>query len=344
MFWKTMKLEKHLLYIDITQFCGVGCDFCMYADKHNKTHLTLSSHSKNNLSNLINNPNVKKVSVSGEGEPLNNLATFYEILQLSKGNVAFEFITSGYIYHDKLLDFYSKIDKLISNKGDSCNIRLSSDSHHIPKLKNKPHGISVSQFQNKRYENLTLSFRSIDPDKRFSRDYLMEQIGLYGFNSHIEEISILEDKVIIGESQYNLDYKNLVWPRGIEGEYLDMWQYISALEKKYNKNFTLGSLNKGDDVNGLDITVKPNGNVHFYGIESICLGNIHLDAFSIEQLIEKVTEIPLIKALYSVPFAEIIKELAKHIDIDSLINKVNNPYWLIKEVHKHDSELLANIF
>lgn len=339
-----MKLQKHLLYIDITQFCGVGCDFCMYADKHNKTHLTLSSHAKNNLSNLINDPSVKKVSVSGEGEPLNNLAAFYDILKLSKGNVSFEFITSGYIYHDKLLDFYSKIDDILSSNGDTCNIRLSSDSHHIPKLKNRPHGISVRHFQNKKYKSLTLSFRSIDPDKQFSREYLISETSLYGYKSSIEEVSLLEDKLIINNSQYSLDYKNLVWPREVGGDYFNMWQYIEILEGRYGKQFTLGSINKGDEVNGLDITIKPNGNVYFYGIESICLGNIHEDYFSIEKLVKKVTDDSLIKTLYTVPFIEVVKELSNHIDIDKLIEKVNNPYWLLKEVHKQNNTLLASIF
>ena len=340
----SMKLEKHLLYIDITQFCGVGCDFCMYADKHNKTHLKLSPYAKNNLSNLINDPSVKRVSVSGEGEPLNNLAAFYSILQLSKGNVSFEFITSGYIYHDKLLDFYSKIDNILSSNGDTCNIRLSSDSHHIPKLKNKPHGISVSNFQNKKYKSLTLSFRSIDPDKQFSREYLISEIALYGFKSSIEEVSLLEDKLIIDDSQYNLDYKNLVWPQEVKGDYLNMWQYIKTLEKKYGKLFTLGSINNGDEVNGLDITIKPNGNVYFYGIEWIYLGNIHEDYFSIEKLVQKVIDDSLIRSLYTIPFIEVVENLSNHIDIEKLIEKVNNPYWLLKEVHHKNNTLLASIF
>lgn len=27
-----MDLQGHLLYIDLTQICGIGCAFCMYAD------------------------------------------------------------------------------------------------------------------------------------------------------------------------------------------------------------------------------------------------------------------------------------------------------------------------
>ena len=35
-----MKLTDHLLYIDITQICGIGCSFCMYSDKHKLTKIT----------------------------------------------------------------------------------------------------------------------------------------------------------------------------------------------------------------------------------------------------------------------------------------------------------------
>ena len=46
-----MKLTDHLLYIDITQICGIGCSFCMYSDKHKGgVNLTLTEKSKKNLS------------------------------------------------------------------------------------------------------------------------------------------------------------------------------------------------------------------------------------------------------------------------------------------------------
>ena len=76
-----MDLQGHLLYIDITQICGIGCAFCMYADKH-KTGIgmELSTLARENLAALINAPQVKRISISGEGEPLNNIKVFREIL------------------------------------------------------------------------------------------------------------------------------------------------------------------------------------------------------------------------------------------------------------------------
>ena len=92
-----MQLENHLIYIDITQICGIGCEFCMYSDKHTtKDHLVLTDKAKKNISKLINDKETSKVAISGEGEPLNNIKAFKEILQLSKGGISFEFITSGY--------------------------------------------------------------------------------------------------------------------------------------------------------------------------------------------------------------------------------------------------------
>ena len=69
-----MDLHGHLLYVDITQICGIGCAFCMYADKHvTGKSMVLSTQARDNLSALINDPSVKRISVSGEGEPLNNI-------------------------------------------------------------------------------------------------------------------------------------------------------------------------------------------------------------------------------------------------------------------------------
>ena len=139
-----MKLHGHLLYIDITQLCGIGCSFCMYADKH-KTgkSMELSVRARENLARLINEPAVKRISVSGEGEPLNNIGTFHEILALSRGGRHFEFITSGFLRHDKMVDFYEETNRIVLQNGDSCNIRLSSDSHHIEKIKWRAHGFSL---------------------------------------------------------------------------------------------------------------------------------------------------------------------------------------------------------
>ena len=68
------------MYIDMTQICGIGCAFCMYADKHKAgMSMELSTLARENLAALSNAPSVKRITISGEGEPLNNARVFHEI-------------------------------------------------------------------------------------------------------------------------------------------------------------------------------------------------------------------------------------------------------------------------
>ena len=73
-----MKLTDHLLYIDITQICGIGCSFCMYSDKHKGgVNLTLTEKSKKNLKGLINDNAVKRISISGQfSKDFSNFAAY----------------------------------------------------------------------------------------------------------------------------------------------------------------------------------------------------------------------------------------------------------------------------
>ena len=336
-----MNLQGHLLYIDITQICGIGCAFCMYADKHKSgMNLELSARAKENLAILINSPDVKRISISGEGEPLNNVKVFHEILGLSNGENAFEFITSGFFPHDKLKAFYEQTNSLVAAKGDTCNIRLSSDHHHIEKIRNRPHGFSINYLLSHRPKGLTFSFRTVDTDRIFTRNYLINEIGRWGATASIKSRNTLEDTLLVEGETFSVDYKILVHPASYEStEHLDLHSYIQAVEEKIGKRFTLGSLNKSPQVNGMDITVKPNGDVFLYGIENEHLGNIHFHPIRWEHLARHVCETPLARALYTLPFTDLIHRLSDDPLAQTLIKKVNNPYWLIKEMASHDGLL-----
>jgi len=155
----------------------------MYADKH-KTGMSmeLSSLARENLAALINAPDVKRISISGEGEPLNNARVFHEILELSQGGKRFEFITSGFFPHEKMAEFYDTTNRIVVSRGDTCNIRLSSDSHHIDKVKWRAHGFSLDYLRRNRPAGLSFSFRSIDTDREFTRDYLREELARWGLD------------------------------------------------------------------------------------------------------------------------------------------------------------------
>lgn len=332
-----MDLQGHLLYIDITQICGIGCAFCMYADKHKAgMSMELSTLARENLAKLINAPEVKRISISGEGEPLNNAKVFHEILELSEGGKCFEFITSGFFPHDKMEDFYDDIERIVSSNGDTCNIRLSADSHHIEKVKWRAHGFSLDYLQRRRPAGLSFSFRSIDTDREFTRRYLIGELASWGVEASIEPCSVLEDVLVVGDERYGIDYKNLVHPAPdtVPG-YLDLRGYIEAIESKVNKRFTFGSLNLSPQANGMDVTVKPNGDVYLYGIENQRLGNIHFDRFCWQRLAAHVQETPLVRALYTQPLTELLGRLGNTDLLRSIVAKANNPYWLVKELACH---------
>ncbi|MDG9882433.1 radical SAM protein [Pseudomonas sp. GD04058] len=336
-----MDLQGHLLYIDITQICGIGCAFCMYADKHRSgMSMELSTLARSNLAALINAPEVKRISISGEGEPLNNARVFHEILELSEGGKAFEFITSGFFPHDRMAAFYDTTNRIVVGNGDTCNIRLSSDSHHIAQVKWRAHGFSLDYLRKQQPAGLSFSFRSIDTDRRFTRDFLVDELARWGLEATVVSRNELEDVLQVGELRFGIDYKNLVHPAAdTPPGYLDLHGYIEAIEAKVNKRFTLGSLNPPPQANGMDLTVKPNGDVYLYGIEHQRLGNIHFDRIRWEHLATHIRETPLVRALYSQPLKELLARLDGLEPVHAILRKANNPYWLVRELAHHDGLL-----
>lgn len=329
-----MDLTGHLLYIDITQICGIGCKFCMYTDKHQSgTSMVLSDQARVNLNALINSPSVKRISVSGEGEPLNNVKVFHELLALSTGGRAFEFITSGFLPHPQLSAFYEKTNALAHTKGDTCNIRLSADSYHIEKVKHRAHGFSARYWFEHRPSVLQFSFRSVDTDREFTRRFLFDEFASSGLEARLIQGTALQDALVVAGVTFDIEYKNHVHPYSLlPGQYLDLYAYIEAIEARYEKPFTLGSLNRGTASNGMDVTIKPNGDVHFYGAETVALGNIHTDELSWDTLAARLRADTLTHTLYTIPFIQLIRRIKDDPIARNAIRRANNPYWLIKEL------------
>ena len=332
-----MNLTGHLLYIDITQICGLGCNFCMYADKHKGgSQMHLSQRSVENLAGLVNDSAVKRTCVSGEGEPLNNIETFHGILRTSRGGRSFEFITSGFLPHEQMRQFYATSDAILQGNRDRCTIRLSSDSYHVEKLRHRPHGFSLGYALQQNNSALSFSFRSVDTDRSFTRSYLLKEAAAAGGQGRIEERGPLQDALLLGGRSFAIDYKNHVHPGAtVPQGYLDLHAYIGAIEQRSGKRFTLGSINPAPMGNGMDVTIKPDGSVLFYGIENIPVGNIHSDRLTWAMLATQVADTPAIRRLYTWPFADVIAPLAQDETMARLVKQTNNPYWLLKQLALH---------
>jgi len=89
----------------------------------------------------------------------------------------------------------------------------------------------------------------------------------------------------------------------------------------------------------MDVTIKPNGDVFLYGIETERVANIHSDTIDWHHLASHVRENPLSRALYTQPLTELLARLEDTPQLRAIIATANNPYWLVKEMGKHSGLL-----
>jgi organic radical activating enzyme len=321
-----MIANKHLLYVDITTKCGLGCNFCMYNSfSNNGADLCLSDLGYSQLEKLINHPDVQHIIISGEGEPFKALKVMLNILKLSRGGNYFQIITNGYWIDDN--EMIEKFIKEISLTKDKISIRFSLDSFHQDILGNELYKKIVNMAIIYSSKNISFAFRSLLEEQDDIRKLITEIIGIVP-----EPTSALDDNICINGTEINITYKNIVFPKESPSK-ISMYKYIDLLSIKYMKSFTFGNLATDDIRPGLDITVKPSGDVYFYGADDITYCNLNNETVDIESLILILKNTPLLNVLYSIPFREVLQKISCQ-EINNMIEIVNNPYWLIKSLPK----------
>lgn len=333
-----MILADHLLYVDITNVCNVGCESCMYKAEIGETpkNLVLTRAAEKNLGTLINDPETAHVIVSGEGEPFNNEPALKGILGLSKGNRYFQIVTNGAWANADLTDRLRELDQMAESRGDRYGLRVSLDSFHAAKISRQKYARFFQVASGGQFQNLNLAVRSLLEEREFTRDFIRSVVEDADLSYALKADGELDDELILGKQRVNITYKNLIHPdaMGIDKAF-SIYDYIVALERKYKKTFTLGNLGTSGQHKGLDITVKPSGEVLFYGAELQSFGNIFNgnEEVSISILKRAVHTDPLLKALYSKPFREALDELSRNSEISAEIKKINNPYWIVRDIY-----------
>lgn len=119
-----------------------------------------------------------------------------------------------------------------------------------------------------KFSNLIFSLRSIDVDRLFVHNKIKEILNAHKISVIKEYSKDFIDIFSICEKHIKIEYKNLVMPKKTLINYLDMYAYIKLKGKKLGRPFTLGNQVNDCLDNGLDITIKPNGEIIFYGIDS----------------------------------------------------------------------------
>lgn len=331
-----MNLENHLLYIDVTNQCNLNCNFCMYKIERKSTplNLELNYSSKKNISKIINDPTTERLILSGEGEPFNNLKAIIDILYLSGGNKRIQIITNGlWILSKKSDKIISQLNKLSILKKDKYQIRISCDSFHIKKIGESNYKKIIEKIINgiKDNEKIDICFRSIIEEKNEILKTFKNRFISKEYNVSFNNISNLETDIVLDNYiKLNIIFKNMINIDNVNG--INTFDsYIDSLENIYNKPFTLGHLKKG--ANGMDITIKPNGDLFYYGAEIYPFFNISIDNINIKKLTQTIENNIILYSVYTKPFKNIVTCLKKYEPFEKLILSTNNPYWIIKKIH-----------
>jgi len=337
-----MERTDHLLYIDITTGCPVECKVCMYREEREKpaNHLDLDEKSAYVLDNLINHPDADHTIISGEGEPFQNERAMKEILRLSRGNRRFQILTSGIWPAERKL---SMLERMAKENGDKYSIRLSLDPFHAAKVPRSCYTDIIGYMIMNPSEHLSLAIRSLVEEKERSRRIIESVLHEMNFRFTRDTPGVLDDDYYVHGMRIPVTYKSTVFPEHVGVVPFSIGRYISALEEKYRRPFTLGNLRSKSEGTGLDITVKMDGSVFFYGAEFAPHGNIFVDDVTFESLSELVLEHPWLRRLYSTPFMDLVVELSRDAEAARMIERINNPYWVVRKIAEYNRELLAEV-
>ncbi len=258
----------------------------------NPQDLKLNDFAKGNLDRLLNNPETKQIVISGEGEPFNNESVIADILNTLNDKKEIQVVTNGN-WRNEIIDArLSRLNALASKSKNICNIRLSIDSFHLNKVKIDTYVKIFDSIINKdSYPHVSLSVRSLIEEKELARKTIADILKRLNCSSTFKAISGLEDLFILPNNKIEVVYKNLILPLAGYAGNPSLTEYLSNLKQK-NNTFTFGF---DSDAEGLRLTIKPNGDIFFYGIEIQRFGNIFQDKLEIPHFKEIAKSHPLIK-------------------------------------------------
>lgn len=331
--------NEHLLYILITDLCNVNCSFCMCKDMKNRDNLILSKMTKENLERLIFK--TYKVGISGQGEPFMNPKTILDILDLKGGNINFQIATSGNLPRNKLIRLIRNMEDIIRKHNNFLDIRLSFDRFHLGGLKYNNFLFFINYFI-KEKTNLTLSFRSLTTDKILFKNYLGNVLGM-NHKFELEDLTSLNSQLKIRNKLFPIEFQSIVNPNKVNiKDIYTLENYIKLLEGRSNKKFTFGNLTTKNKP-GLDLTINPNGDLFFYGLECEKIGNIHQNHITYREIKKFISQNQFYSTFIKVPFLNILKELRKEKQFSSVIDNINNPYWIIRNLYNIDKNKLMKI-
>lgn len=330
----------HLPYFLVTDFCNVGCDFCMCKTKRNGDHLVLNKQATKNMRQLIKLS--ERIGISGQGDPIFNKKAVLNIISLGNRN-KFEIMTSGNVSTKELIEFVNQIKKSIQKNKSKIKIRISLDRFHLSKIKHKNLIPLINYFSKNSDKSMELTFRSITIDKKFIKNYLKNELKKVNKKVEFIDLTPINSKLKVNGKSFNVDFQSIV--NSPENELKDLYspeEYILLLEKNLNKDFKLGNQLKNGKI-GIDITINPNGEVLFYGLEFEVIGNILNEKIDYTIVKNFILNNKIYHPFFRIPYKEILKALRKNKGFSKMIDKINNPFWIMRNLYELDKKEFKKI-
>ncbi len=325
------------MYILLTARCPLSCSFCMTKHLHRDEDLELNEIALRSLHNL--SAVSYKVCLSGEGDPLVKWESILQIIESNPENIHYELITSSFWNKSKTEEFLNTLSSLCTQKKSTLAYRISIDEFHEKEINRDVLEILLSIFLKNDLKNITLQIRSLTGQEDYLFDRLKQLFTNYNIPFSINQHNEIEYKVTSEKVCIEIQFKPAVNPERFD--YTDDWhldKYVGFLEKNRNSPFHLGLLNSSVSNPIFDIAVNPNGDVVLYGVEPFILGNITKEVFDYELIKRRVSENLELHNLVTTRFIELIQTWRENKQKAELIEKVNNPFWVVR--YLNDENLL----
>lgn len=325
--------KEHLLYILITANCPLSCDFCMTKHLHRDEDLEFNSNAIKSLFNLSKDS--KKVCISGEGDPLAAWQSIESIIKHGPDSQHYELITSSYWNT-------TRTKTLLENLSDACNAkkstlayRISIDEYHQTEIKRDVLDILISIFSSTELPHLNLQIRSITGQEEYLFDRISKLFSKYSISYEARQLNEIEHEIISSNLNVKIQFKPTVKPSDFD--YEDDWnmdKYIKYLENKRGTDFHIGMMKYSNSSPRYDITINPNGDVVLYGAEPFVLGNVEKEILDTSLITSRIKKNKELSYLTQNKFSHLLDEWRKNSESAELIDKVNNPFWVVRNLHK----------
>ncbi|WP_147450346.1 hypothetical protein [Corallococcus carmarthensis] len=333
-----------MLYVDITNACPIGCAFCMYLPVQGKQHLLLDSRRTATLKRLLET--VSRLSISGEGEPLTQMARVLEVAALAGPSQVVEVITSAGIPWKMLERFLGDLEALALARGFTPRLRVSLDRWHAEKVPHHNHLplIQRALVHQGQPGTTQVAFRSVTTERAWVTSTLGAQLAATGLHHAWSPVHELTAQLLVGSLHIPVTFKNLVHPEQTgTADPLPLEEYLHAIERVTGRPFTFGNLESPRRFAGPDVTVKHNGQVLLYGLEQERTWSLDEPGLDRGRILDALLADPMLRALYSIPLLEIVGHWRRVPALSRCLDSVNNPYWVLKVMREKHGEAFHRV-